>query len=200
MSQPAVDLKATPLNSVHRRLKAKMVDFGGWDMPVQYYGILEEHQAARNAVGVFDVSHIGEVEVRGPEALYVVDYVATNAATKLKIGQAQYSGLLYAHGGFVDDILVHKVDDDHFFICVNASNQEKDFDHINLMNRHKATVEFASDRYAQIAIQGPKALPTLQKLTRTPLDSIHYYWFVDGEVDRVFARIARTGYTGEDGF
>src|SRR3982750_4101234 len=156
MSQPAVDLKATPLNSVHRRMKAKMVDFGGWDMPVQYSGILDEHNAVRNAVGVFDVSHMGEIEVRGPDALNLVNYVCSNDASKLKIGQAHYSGLLYEHGGFVDDILVHKVDDDHFFICVNSSNQEKDFDHITLQNSMRANVEFASERYAQIAIQGPQ--------------------------------------------
>ena len=200
MSEPAGNLKATPLNSVHRRSKAKMVDFGGWDMPVQYSGIIDEHNTVRTAVGLFDVSHMGEVEVRGPEALNLVNYVGTNDASKLKTGQAHYSGLLYDHGGFVDDILVYKVDDDHFFLCVNASNQEKDFDHITLMNRHKATVEFASDRYAQIAIQGPKAQATLQKLTRTHLADIKYYWFRDGEVDGVFTRIARTGYTGEDGF
>src|SRR3954447_25181299 len=164
MIQPAANLKTTPLNSVHRRMKAKMVDFGGWDMPVQYSGILDEHNAVRNAVGVFDVSHMGEVEVRGPDALQLVDYVSTNAASRLKIGQAHYSGLLYEHGGFVDDILVHKVDEDHFFICVNASNQEKDYDHIVLNNSMKAIVEFASDRYAQIAIQGPRAIDTLQKM------------------------------------
>ena len=181
-------------------MNAKMVDFGGWDMPVQYSGILDEHNTVRNAVGVFDVSHMGEIEVRGPEALNLVDYISSNAASRLKIGQAHYSGLLYEHGGFVDDILVHKVDDDHFFICVNASNQEKDFDHIVLMNSMKANVEFASDRYAQIAIQGPKALDTLQKMTATPLASIKYYHFTDGEVAGAWARIARTGYTGEDGF
>lgn len=169
-------------------------------MPVQYSGILDEHNTVRNAVGVFDVSHMGEIEVRGPEALNLVDYISSNAASRLKIGQAHYSGLLYEHGGFVDDILVHKVDDDHFFICVNASNQEKDFDHIVLMNSMKANVEFASDRYAQIAIQGPKALDTLQKMTVTPLAPIKYYHFTDGEVAGVWARIARTGYTGEDGF
>ena len=181
-------------------MNAKMVDFGGWDMPVQYSGILDEHNTVRNAVGVFDVSHMGEIEVRGPEALNLVDYISSNAASRLKIGQAHYSGLLYEHGGFVDDILVHKVDDDHFFICVNASNQEKDFDHIVLMNNMKANVESASDRYAQIAIQGPKALDTLQKMTATPLASIKYYHFTDGEVAGAWARIARTGYTGEDGF
>ncbi|MEO8126045.1 MAG: glycine cleavage system aminomethyltransferase GcvT [Bryobacteraceae bacterium] len=199
MSQNSA-LKSTPLNAVHRRMQAKMVDFGGWDMPVQYSGILDEHNTVRNAVGVFDVSHMGEIEVRGPDALNLVDYVSSNAASRLKIGQAHYSGLLYDHGGFVDDILVHKVDDDHFFICVNASNQEKDFDHIVLKNSMKAIVEFASDRYAQIAIQGPRALDTLQKMTATPLAPIKYYHFTDGEVAGVWARIARTGYTGEDGF
>jgi aminomethyltransferase len=199
MNQPAA-LKITPLNAVHRRMKAKMVDFGGWDMPVLYSGILEEHHAVRNGVGLFDVSHMGEIEVRGPEALNLVDYISTNAASRLKVGQVHYSGLLYEHGGFVDDILVHKVDDDHFFICVNASNQEKDYDHIVLMNSMKATVEDAGDRYAQLAVQGPKALDTLQKLTSTPLAPIKYYHFVDGEVAGVWARIARTGYTGEDGF
>ena len=169
-------------------------------MPVQYSGIIDEHNTVRNAVGVFDVSHMGEIEVRGPEALNLVEYISTNAASRLKIGQAHYSGLLYEHGGFVDDILVNKVDDDHFFICVNASNQEKDYDHIVLMNSMKTNVEFASDRYSQIAIQGPKALDTLQKMTATPLAPIKYYHFTDGEVAGVWARIARTGYTGEDGF
>jgi aminomethyltransferase len=200
MQQPSANLKATPLNSAHRRLNAKMVDFGGWDMPVQYSGIIDEHKAVRNAAGMFDVSHMGEVEIRGPEALDLVNYVTCNDASRLNTGQAQYSGLLYDHGGFVDDILVHKVDEDHFFLCVNASNQEKDFDHITLMNRMKATVEYASERYAQIAVQGPKAIDIVQKLTRTPLQPLKYYHFVDAEVDGVWARIARTGYTGEDGF
>jgi aminomethyltransferase len=143
---------------------------------------------------------MGEIEIRGPEAFDLVQYVSCNDAAQLEKGQAQYSGLLYDHGGFVDDILVHKVDDDHYFLCVNSSNQEKDYDHISTANLKKATVEFASDRYAQIAVQGPKALDTLQKLTRTQLEGIRYYWFVDGEVSGFPARIARTGYTGEDGF
>ena len=200
MQPSSTNLKATPLNSVHRRLSAKMVDFGGWDMPVQYSGIIDEHNAVRTAAGMFDVSHMGEIEIRGPEALNLVNYVSCNDASRLRIGQAQYSGLLYDHGGFVDDILVYKVDDDHYFLCVNASNQEKAFDHITLMNRMKANVEYASERYAQIALQGPKAIDILQKLTRTPLQPIKYYHFADGEVDGVWARIARTGYTGEDGF
>jgi len=177
-----------------------MVDFGGWDMPVLYSSLLEEHHAVRKHVGIFDVSHMGEIEIRGPEALKLVDYVSTNAAAKLKIGQAQYSALLYNHGGFVDDILVHKVADHHFFLCVNASNQDKDYDHIVQHNHFDCTVENAGDRYAQIAIQGPRALETLQKLTPVDLAPIKYYWFADGTVSGAKARIARTGYTGEDGF
>jgi glycine cleavage system T protein (aminomethyltransferase) len=193
-------LKRTPLHSIHVSKGAKMVDFGGWDMPVQYSSLLEEHHAVRTGVGLFDVSHMGEIEIRGPEAVRLVDYVTTNAASRLQIGQAQYSGLLYEHGGFVDDILVHKVTGDHFFLCVNASNQEKDFEHIRAANKFDARVEFASDRYAQIAVQGPRALRTLERLTAVDLGSIGYYWFKDGAVSGAQARIARTGYTGEDGF
>ena len=177
-----------------------MVDFGGWDMPVQYSGIIDEHHAVRRAVGIFDVSHMGEIEIHGPEAAHLTDFVTTNAVHNLKIGQARYSGLLYQHGGFVDDILVHKVTEGHYFLCVNASNQEKDFEHIRSLNRFDAQVDFASARYAQLAIQGPKALETLRKLTPVALAAIRYYWFADGEVCGVPARIARTGYTGEDGF
>ena len=197
---PNPELKRTPLNEVHRASGAKMVDFGGWDMPVQYSGLVDEHHTVRRAVGLFDVSHMGEIEIRGPEAARLTDYATTNAVGKLQRGQAQYSGLLYEHGGFVDDILVHKVADDHYFICVNASNQDKDFEHIRSLNKFDAEVEFASDRYAQIAIQGPRALETLRKLTTVDLAAIRYYWFQDGEVAGVPARIARTGYTGEDGY
>jgi aminomethyltransferase len=193
-------LRTTPLNSVHRALGARMVDFGGWDMPVQYSGIIDEHNAVRHAVGVFDVSHMGEIEIRGPEAARLTDFVTTNAVHKLKAGQAHYSGLLYEHGGFVDDILVHKVSDEHYFLCVNASNQDKDFEHIAAHNHFDAVVENAGGRYAQIAIQGPKAGATLQKLTAVDLGGIKYYWFTDGEVSDTPARIAHTGYTGEDGF
>ena len=194
------NLKRTPLNEVHRAAGAKMVDFGGWDMPVQYSGVVDEHHTVRNAVGLFDVSHMGEIEVRGPEALKLIEYVTTNAASRLKQGQAHYSGLLYEHGGFVDDILVHKVADDSFFICVNASNQDKDFEHIRASNKFDCEVEFASAKYAQLAIQGPKALEVAQTLTATVLSAIKYYWFADGVFAGAPARIARTGYTGEDGF
>ena len=195
-----VTLKRTPLHGNHHACKAKMVDFGGWDMPVQYSGLVDEHQTVRRSVGLFDVSHMGEIEIRGPQALQLVEHVSTNAASKLKLGQAHYSGLLYEHGGFVDDILVHKVADDSFFLCVNASNQEKDFEHICGHNTFDCEVDLASDRYAQLAIQGPNARATLQKLTVTDLNAIRYYWFADGIVSGIPARIAHTGYTGEDGF
>lgn len=200
MSEPAGTLRTTALNGAHRKAGARMVDFGGWDMPVQYSGILDEHNTVRASAGLFDVSHMGEIEIRGPEALNLVNFVSTNNAARLKPGQAHYAGLLYEHGGFVDDILVHKVNDRSFFLCVNASNQEKDFEHIKAHNRFDADVDFASDHYAQIAIQGPQALGILGKLTQTDLAAIPYYHFVDGTVSGAPARIARTGYTGEDGF
>ncbi|MGC8793090.1 MAG: glycine cleavage system aminomethyltransferase GcvT [Bryobacteraceae bacterium] len=196
----AGDLRRTPLYELHRELGARMVEFGGWEMPVQYSGIVDEHLAVRRAVGLFDVSHMGEIEIRGPEALALVEYVTTNQASRLATGQAQYSAMLYDHGGFVDDLLVHKVADDHYFLCINASNQEKDYRHILRYNRFRTEVEFASARYAQLALQGPRALETLARLTTTDLVGIRYYHFTEGEVGGVPARIARTGYTGEDGF
>jgi len=197
---PTHHLKTTALHSVHRKMGAKMVDFGGWDMPLQYSGILDEHRAVRASVGLFDVSHMGEIEIHGPHAAALTDYVTTNAVAKLQPGQAQYSGLLYPHGGFVDDILVHKVAGDRYFLCVNASNQEKDYEHIVQANRFHATIDFASDRYSQLAIQGPRAIATLHKLTAADLAAIGYYHFFDDEIATIPARIARTGYTGEDGF
>jgi aminomethyltransferase len=197
-------LRTTPLNAIHRRVGARMIDFGGWDMPVQYASLLEEHHAVRRHAGLFDVSHMGEIEIRGRDALRLVNYVTTNDASRLRAGQAQYSGLLYEHGGFVDDILVHKVADDDYFLCVNASNQDKDYRHIASRNQFDAAVENAGSRYAQLAVQGPRALDTLQKVTPVPLAPIRYYHFVDGPMKGMTSgapvRIARTGYTGEDGF
>jgi aminomethyltransferase len=197
---PAASIEKTPLNAAHRKLGARMVDFGGWDMPVEYSGIIAEHLAVRRGVGVFDVSHMGEIEIRGPQALPLIESVTSNAAASLKDGQAQYSGLLYPNGGFVDDILVHRIASDHYFLCVNASNQRKDYDWIVSQNHFDAEVEFASEKYVQIAIQGPRGLATLSRLTQTDLASIRYYWFTRGEVSGAPAIIARTGYTGEDGF
>jgi len=193
-------LKQIPLAEVHRALGAKMVDFGGWEMPLQYTGILEEHRAVRTAAGLFDVSHMGEIEIRGPQALELVQWVSTNNAAKLADGQAHYSGLLYEHGGFVDDILVHRVSATHYFLCVNASNQDKDYEHIASQNRWDCVVENNGSKYAQLAVQGPRALEILQRLTPVVLSEIRYYRFRDGEVCGRAARIARTGYTGEDGF
>ena len=180
-----------------------MVDFGGWDMPVQYTGIIDEHTAVRTAAGLFDVSHMGEIEVRGPQALDLVNYVTTNDASKLAVGQVHYSGLMYETACFVDDVLVHKVSDTEYFLCVNASNQDKDFAHIEQWRKEKGfdcEVVNRGPELAQIAVQGPKAIQILQKLTGTDLAAIKYYWFADGEVSGEWARIARTGYTGEDGF
>ncbi len=185
---------------MHRSMGAKMVDFGGWDMPVEYSGVIDEHRAVRERVGLFDVSHMGEIDVRGPQALELVQHVTVNDASKLKLGQAQYSALLYETGGFVDDILVHKVADEHYFLCVNASNQDKDYEHIVANNRFQATVENAGPRYAQLAVQGPRATGVVQKLTDISLTPTKRYHFVDGHFSGVPARIARTGYTGEDGW
>jgi aminomethyltransferase len=146
------------------------------------------------------VSHMGEIEICGTDAAMLADYVTTNTVLKLQPGQAQYSGLLNRRGGFVDDVLTHKIASDHYLLCVNASNQEKDYHHITASNRFHATVNLTSDRYSQLAIQGPRALRTLQKLTATDLAAINYYHFIDDSITGIRARIARTGYTGEDGF
>ena len=179
---------------------AKMVSFGGWDMPVEYSGIVSEHLAVRTAAGLFDVSHMGEIEIQGPEALALVQHVTSNDASRLADGQIQYSGLMTDSGTFVDDILVHRFGPAHYFLCVNASNQDADFEHIKSNNRFGAKVENAGERYTQLAIQGPHAKDILARLTPVALDPIRYYHFTRGPVDGVDCIIARTGYTGEDGF
>lgn len=196
----AAPLKKTPLNDVHRRMGARMVDFGGWDMPVEYSGIIAEHLAVRTAAGLFDVSHMGEIEIRGPRALDLVQKVSCNNAAKLSVGQAQYSGLMTEQGTFVDDLLVHKLSDTHYLLCVNATRQEQDFAHITAHNDTGAQVENAGPRYAQLALQGPRSLPILARLCKAGLPAIKYYHFTFGEVSGIRCLIARTGYTGEDGF
>ncbi len=193
-------LRKTALNPVHRRMGAKMVGFGGWDMPVEYSGIIHEHLATRTAAGLFDVSHMGEIEIRGPRALDLVQKVTCNNAARLAAGQAHYSGLMTPQGTFVDDLLTHKISDTHYFLCVNASNQDKDFEHIRSHNTIGAEVENAGSRYTQLAVQGPLASAILQRFTSAPLDTIKYYHFTFGKVNGVDCLIARTGYTGEDGF
>src|SRR5258708_24557113 len=177
-----------------------MVNFGGWDMPVEYSGILAEHLAIRTAAGLFDVSHMGEIEVRGERSLDLVQHVTCNDAARLAVGQAHYSGLMTEQGTFVDDLLVHKISGTHYFLCVNASNEDQDFEHIRGHNRIGTLGENAGERYSQLAIQGPKALGILQRFTSVPLEFIKYYHFTFGAVDGVDCLIARTGYTGEDGF
>src|SRR5215472_17409097 len=159
-----------------------MVNFGGWDMPVEYSGIVAEHLATRTAAGLFDVSHMGEIEVRGGRALDLVQHVTCNDASKLVVGQAHYSGLMTERGTFVDDLLVHKISDAHYFLCVNASNQDQDFEHIRAHNRAGAQIENAGEHYSQLAIQGPRALEILQRFTKGALDAIRYYHFTFGAI------------------
>jgi aminomethyltransferase len=197
-------LKKTPLNARHRASGAKMVPFAGWDMPVEYAGggVVAEHQAVRTAAGLFDVSHMGEIEIAGKDALAAVQRISSNDANKLQVGQAQYSGLLTPDGTFVDDLLVYRLAPSHFLLVVNAGNIEKDYgwmaEHIKPAG--DAVAVNASSRYALIAIQGPAAQGILQTLTGVDLASMKYYWFAHGEVASVRATISRTGYTGEDGF
>jgi aminomethyltransferase len=193
-------LRKTALHDIHRNLGAKMVNFGGWEMPLEYSGILSEHQAVRTRAGLFDVSHMGEIEVHGPGSLDLVQRVTCNDAAKLSVCQAQYSGLMTDRGTFADDLLVHKISGTRFLLCVNAGNQDRDFEHIVSENRFDAEVENAGSHYSQLAIQGPRAKEILERLTPAALDSIRYYHFTFGRVSGTDCLIARTGYTGEDGF
>jgi aminomethyltransferase len=195
-------LKKTPLNARHRASGARMVAFGGWDMPVEYTGVVAEHMAVRERAGLFDVSHMGEIEVAGKDALAAVQRISSNDAAKLAVGQAQYSGLLTPRGTFVDDLLVYRQGPSHFMLVVNAGNIAGDYAWIaeQIKPAGDAVAVDASSRYALIAIQGPAAQSVLQGLTGVDLAGIKYYWFAHGEVASVRATISRTGYTGEDGF
>jgi aminomethyltransferase len=200
-------LKKTALNAKHRALKAKMVDFGGWDMPVEYPGagggLMAEHLAVRNGVGLFDVSHMGEIQFRGPGALAAVQQITMNDASKLKDGQAHYSALLTPEGTFVDDILVHRLGENDYLLVVNAGTTEKDYAWIRKQVGARPGIHISdySPYYSQLAVQGPRALETLQKLTKVDLAAIKNYWFTWGQVAGVHnVLIARTGYSGEDGF
>lgn len=193
-------IQKTALHALHKQLGGRMAPFGGWDMPIEYSGITREHLAVRTAAGLFDVSHMGEIVIEGPEALAYVQHITCNNAARLQDGQVQYSALLYPQGTFVDDILVYRFTASRFMFCVNASNTTKDFEWITQQNRFQATASNLSQQYTQLAIQGPKALDIVQRLTPLDLSDIKYYWFKQGTVLGVDAIVSRTGYTGEDGF
>ncbi len=201
-SLSATALKQTPLNAPHRRLGGRMVEFGGWDMPVQYpAGTVEEHLRTRTHAGLFDVSHMGEIEVRGADAIALVNRLCSNDASKLVDGQAQYSALTTPAGTVVDDLLVYRFGPEDLLLVVNASTTEKDWEWINSHKRdERVTLTNRSAEFCQLALQGPDALGILQTLTGTPLAEIKYYHFREGQVDGLPAIISRTGYTGEDGF
>jgi glycine cleavage system T protein (aminomethyltransferase) len=195
-------IRKTALNPVHRQLGAKMVDFNGWDMPVEYSGIIAEHMAVRSGVGIFDVSHMGDIRLTGQEALPAVEHISMNDASRLAIGQAQYSALLYPQGTFVDDVIVHRLGKEEYLLVINAGTREKDFSWVRDNTRQfNCQVENLSDDFTQIAIQGPKGADLLQKLTNADLSSVKFYWLTRGIVCGLKdILIARTGYTGEDGF
>jgi aminomethyltransferase len=200
-------LKRTALNATHRALKAKMVDFGGWDMPVEYPGpgggLIAEHVAVRTGVGLFDVSHMGEIQFRGPGSLAAIQHITMNDVSRLKDGQAHYSALLTPQGAFVDDILVHRLSENDYLLVVNAGTKDKDYAWIRQQVGGWAGIHITdySSYYSQLALQGPRALETLQKLTKVDLAAIRNYWFTWGQVAGIHnVLIARTGYSGEDGF
>jgi aminomethyltransferase len=201
--------RKTALNALHRRLGAKMVNFGGWDMPVEYPssgGLVAEHKAVRGGVGIFDVSHMGDIRIHTAKqaggGLRAVQHLTMNDASKLAIGQAQYSAMLYPEGTFVDDVIVHRLGEDDYLLVINAGTREKD---INWVRKNTANFDCAvkdlSDIYTQLAIQGPRAVDVMRKLTDANLDAVKNYWFTQGTVCGLKdTLIARTGYTGEDGF
>ncbi len=204
-TQVQTNISKTALNTLHRELGAKMVDFSGWDMPVEYPrygGLMKEHLAVRNGVGVFDVSHMGDIRLHGPQALDAVQHITMNDASKLERGQCQYSAMLYPQGTFVDDVIVHRLGNGDYLLVINAGTREKDVGWVVENTRQfDCAVEHLSDAYTQIAIQGPKGVATLQKLTDVDLSQVKFYWFTHGTVCGLPGTlIARTGYTAEDGF
>jgi len=195
-----VALKQTALNAEHRAAGARMVDFCGWDMPVEYSGITHEHNAVRTAAGLFDVSHMGEVEVLGPQALALLQSLTSNDVARLRDNQAQYSALMLPAGSPIDDCIVHRFSEDHYFVCVNAANTDRDFDWMTQHNSVGADVRNVSANYSQLAIQGPRALEIIAKVSKQNPADLKYYWFRMARCCNIRGVLARTGYTGEDGF
>ena len=195
------ELLKTALNATHRKMGARMVPFGGWDMPVEYSGIVAEHMAVRTQAGLFDVSHMGRFSLDGAGALGLLQFVTSNDVARLQASQAQYSALMNERAGIVDDLLVHKIAEEHYLLCVNAARRAVDADWISQCFRPEVRFLNISDELSQLALQGPRSIAILQPLTTVDLSAIRYYWFArGGEVLGIGCWIARTGYTGEDGF
>ncbi|MEH7437397.1 glycine cleavage system aminomethyltransferase GcvT [Neobacillus drentensis] len=195
------ELKRTPLFDVYKEFGGKTIDFGGWELPVQFSSIKEEHEAVRNRAGLFDVSHMGEIEVKGSDSLNYLQNMMTNDISKIKDGGAQYTAMCYENGGTVDDLLVYKIEDHHYLLVVNASNIDKDFKWLEDHLSGDVSIENLSEKTAQLAIQGPLAEQVLQKLTDTDLSGIGFFKFQqEVSLDGKKALVSRTGYTGEDGF
>lgn len=194
-------MKRTPLYAAHVKLGGRMIDFGGWELPVQYEGIIEEHQKVRTAAGIFDVSHMGEIIVKGPDAEGFIEGLVTNSILKARENQIVYSPMCYPDGGVVDDLLVYKYSREYYLLVVNASNTLKDFDWLMENRRGKVDIADVSENFVQMAIQGPRAESILQTLTDTNLSDIRFYHFLPRvTVGGFSAIVSRTGYTGEDGF
>ena len=192
--------KRTALYAVHKAAGARMTEFGGWDMPVEYAGITQEHLAVRTRAGLFDVSHMGEISVRGPRALAFLQSITCNDVARLSDHQAQYSALMLPQGSAIDDCVIHRVGEDDYFICVNAANTDKDLLWLVTHNPMGADLENVSSQYSQLAVQGPRAAAIVSKVTGVDLASIRTYWFTPARCCEVEGILARTGYTGEDGF
>jgi aminomethyltransferase len=200
LETPTGALRKTPLHAVHRESGAKMVPFGGWEMPVEYSGLIAEHLAVRKAAGLFDVSHMGEFAVEGPGALSFLQRVTANHVGKLRDGQAQYSALTLANGAPADDVILYRRGEGRYLMVVNASNREKDWKWLEANRPAEVSLRDQSEDYALVALQGPRAQEILQRLTSLDLTALAYYHFVEGPVGEAQAMVARTGYTGEDGF
>jgi aminomethyltransferase len=192
-------MKRTPLYEGHRALGARMVDFGGWEMPVQYSGILDEHRAVRERAGLFDVSHMGEIQVRGAHALAVCQYLTVNDVGRLRVGAAQYTMFCLPSGGAIDDVILYRISETRFLFCVNATNRDVDYEWVREHGREAEVIDCGND-YAQLALQGPRATAILARLTHLPLDRIPSFCFAEGIVAGQPALVAHTGYTGEDGW
>ena len=195
------DLKKTPLHSIHKELSGKLVPFSGWHMPIQFKGVIQEHKCVRDGVGIFDVSHMGEIEVEGKDAKKFLQFLLSNNMEKMFDGSILYSLMCYENGGVVDDLLVHRFSENHYFLCVNASNSDKDYQCIvKNSTSFDVNVKNISSETSQLALQGPNAENVLQPLCDFSLNDLSYYNFKKGRVNDVESIISRTGYTGEDGF